>query len=475
MKTNRITDRFASFAGVHATVMGLGTFGGGVAAARYLCQLGAKVRITDLRSKLQLRESLEQLSTENMAATFLDGHPDEAFADTEILIVNPGVRPNNPIVQRCRSEGMLVTSEIELFLSANPAKVIAVTGTNGKSTTASLIAHLLQPTLADANQTVWLGGNIGTSLLPHLREINEGDVVVLELSSFQLEYLRESGFAPDIAVITNLHANHIDWHGSFDAYKSAKQVLLQRQLTSQIAILPGSDEPQNDWRVRGRCLRFGDQDFSEPGAFIEDGSLILRDGPKEDAIRLQLPRQLTGPHNKLNVSAAACAAWLAGADQNSFQQQLNSFSALPHRLQQVERGRGIVFYNDSNATTPESTIAALNTLPTPLVLIAGGADKGADLAELATVIANKATAVVLIGQTSDTLQRLLAERLLPENDVPVVIANDFEDAFSRAVALAPERGIVLLSPGCASFGWFKDYRDRGEQFEKMAKDWVRNL
>lgn len=474
MKPNRITSRFPSLNDVHATVMGLGTFGGGVEAARYLCNNGANVRVTDTRTEEQLRDSLNELEAENIS-TFLEGHPDEAFERVELLIVNPAVRPDNSVVQQCRDEGVLITSEIELFLSATSARVIAVTGTNGKSTTASLIAHLLQPAFAETHRRVWLGGNIGTSLLPHLDEISEDDVVVLELSSFQLEHLRESGFAPDVAVITNIHPNHIDWHGSYEAYKSAKQVLLQRQLVTQIAILPGCDEPLGDWRVRGRCMRFGDQDFSEPGVFIEDGSLILRDGPLEDAIRIQLPRQLAGQHNTLNVTAAACAAWQLGADPNSFQQHLNSFSPLPHRLQQVGRGRGVEFYNDSNATTPESTIAALATLPRPLVLIAGGADKGADLSELAATIANVAVGVVLIGDTSSVLDGLLKEQVSPENELAIAIAEDFEDAFSRAVALAPERGIVLLSPGCASFGWFRDYRERGERFEKMAKDWIQSL
>lgn len=473
MKPNRINERFASLEGIQATVMGLGTFGGGVEAVRYLCKHGAGVRVTDLRTEERLRDSLNALANHNVVS-FLEGHPHEAFDEIELLVVNPAVRPDNDVVQKCRENGVFVTSEIELFLSANPAKVVAVSGTNGKSTTASLIAHLLGHDAADTDRKVWLGGNIGKSLLPHVGEITESDIVVLELSSFQLEHLRESGFAPDIAVITNLHPNHIDWHGSFAAYRSAKQVLLQRQSISQVAVLPGSDEPHDDWRVRGRCLRFGDQDFSEPGVFVEDGSLILRDGAKEDAIRIQMPRQLAGRHNTLNVTAAACAAWLAGADPNSFQQQLNSFSSLPHRLQQIGAGKGLVFYNDSNSTTPESTIAALNTLPRPPVLIAGGADKGADLTALAAAIVKAATAVVLIGDTSHALQRLLMEQL-SEGDFPIAIADDFEDAFRRAVALAPERGIVLLSPGCASFGWFTDYRERGERFEKMAKDWIRDL
>ena len=441
---------------------------------RYLAELGAKVTVTDLRPADQLQSSLDALKFVSLEGLFCDGHPPEAFDGAELLIVNPAVRPNNQIVQRCRDAGAMVASELELFLSANPAFVVAVTGTNGKSTTASLIAHLLQPTLQRANRNVWLGGNIGASLLPSLPKITAADIVVLEVSSFQLEYLRESGFAPDVAVITNLSPNHIDWHENIENYKSAKQVLLQRQLMSQFAILPASDEAQPEWRVRARAMQFAESDTSEDGAFWEDGSLVLRNGAKEDAIRLQIPRQLSGRHNKRNLAAAACAAWVAGADPDDFQRQLDCFQPLPHRLQLVCEGRGIRFYNDSNSTTPESTIAALKTVTGNVVLIAGGADKGADFREMCQTIGERCVAAVFIGDTAKTLNGVVQTELAEGQQLPTAIATDFRDAFARAVALVPERGIVLLSPGCASFGWFRDYRDRGEQFEQMARHWIQD-
>lgn len=454
--------------------MGLGSFGGGVAAVKYLAEHGAKVTVTDNRPTDQLQSSLDALNDVRLHGVFCGQHPDEAFDDADLLIVNPAVRPNNPIVQRCRETGIMVASEIELFLSANPAFVVAVTGTNGKSTTASLIAHLLQPSLQQADRRVWLGGNIGVSLLPSLPHIAADDIVVLEVSSFQLEYLRESGFAPDVAVITNLSPNHIDWHQTFDSYKSAKQVLLQRQLMTQFAIIPACDEALSEWRVRARTMQFAETDTSADGAFWEDGSLVLRNGGKEDAIRLQVPRHLSGQHNKLNLTAATCAAWVAGTDPDDFQSQLDSFETLPHRLQLVCEGRGITFYNDSNATTPESTIAALKTVKGSIVLIAGGADKGADFGEMCRTIGERCAAVVFIGDTAENLNCTVQEQLAGERDLPTVIAADFHDAFARAVALVPERGIVLLSPGCASFGWFRDYRDRGEQFEQMARHWIQH-
>lgn len=454
--------------------MGLGTFGGGVAAVRYLAERGAKVCITDRRSRQQLESSLELLKDLPLDGIFCDGHPPEAFDAIELLIVNPAVPFDNPDVKRCRDAGIMIASEMELFLAANPASVVAVTGTNGKSTTASLIAHLLKPTTERDGRNVWLGGNIGVSLLPQLPHIVKEDIVVLELSSFQLEHLREAGFAPNVAVVTNLSPNHLDWHGSFENYKAAKQVLLHRQLMSQIAILPASDEAQPEWRVRAQTMQFGMTDSSDDGAFFESGSLVLRHGSREDAIRLNLPRSLSGSHNQLNFAAAACAAWVCQADPDCFQDQLDSFSALPHRLQLVAEGKGLTFYNDSNSTTPESTIAALQTIKGPIVLIAGGADKGGDFGEMCHVIATRCVAAVFVGDTSATLNQMVQASGTVERTVQTAIAADFADAFAKAVALVPERGIVLLSPGCASFGWFRDYRDRGEQFEEMATQWIQN-
>jgi UDP-N-acetylmuramoylalanine--D-glutamate ligase len=226
------------------------------------------------------------------------------------------------------------------------------------------------------------------------------------------------------------------------------------------------------WRIRGRRLSFGLSDTGEDGAFIDSGSLILRDGGREDAIRLHAPSSLPGDHNALNIAAAACAAWVAGADPLTFSQSLTSFVPLPHRLQRVAEGRGVAFYNDSVATTPQSSIAALQTMTQPTVILAGGSDKGADLTRFADAITQKAVAAVLMGETGGSLSSTLAQRSQTTSLLDVAIASDFADAFARAVALVPEGGIVLLSPGCASYGWFRDYRERGEQFIEMAREWI---
>lgn len=463
--------RLPSWAGCRVTVMGLGRFGGGVAAVRFLASRGALVSVTDLRPEEELSDSLQQLEGLELEAVVLGEHPESVFCGRDVLVVNPAVRPGQQHVERFRSAG-LVTSEVELLLAALPpgVQVVGVTGSNGKSTTASLIAHFLQ----EAGRAVWLGGNIGRSLLPDVGQVKAGDVVVLELSSFQLWSLRESGFAPDVAVVTNLTPNHLDWHGDMAAYAAAKRVLVARQSLRQVAVLPAEDEQLEDWRVRGQRHVFGETDTGEQGVFWEDDMLIARHGRQEDAVRVRWPSELAGRHQRRNTAAAMTAAMASGAPLEVID-SLSAFRPLEHRQQLVATVRGVRFVNDSNATTPESTMAALDALRGEVTLIAGGASKGVDFASLAAAIAERVKNVVLIGETAHTLQALIEHRVAATGArCRVRREPSLEDAFRAAVALVSPGGIVLLSPACASFGMFRDYRDRGEQFSKLVEGWAGN-
>lgn len=463
---------------LRVTVMGLGRFGGGVAAARFLASQGAQVAVTDLRQADELQESLAQLAEVPVAAWALGEHPERLFRECDLLVVNPAVRPDDPYVALARERGTPVTTEIDLFCRHNPAPVIGVTGSNGKSTTTALIYHLLQHAWQNVTRRAWLGGNIGISLLERLPDIRPEDLVVLELSSFQLELLRQHRFRPLIGILTNFTPNHLDWHGSLDAYQRAKQGLFDAQLTTDAALLPDESDDGARWRIRGRLLRFGTHDTGENGAFLEDGVLTLRcsqsgtsrGGSLEEALRFQQPPQLVGRHNQLNLAAACGAAWLAGAAPELFAPAVQSFQPLPHRLQQVAERCGRRFFNDSIATTPESAIQALRVFRQRIILLAGGYDKGQDLSQFAAEIRRHAAAVVLMGQTAESLRRQI--ELTEGAGQPVIsVGRDFADSFSQAVALSRPGDIVLLSPGCASYGWFRDYRERGELFEQLARDW----
>ena len=471
------------YAGISATVMGLGRFGGGVAAARFLAEQGSIVTVTDLRPAEELEDSIAALSDVCIHRWALGEHPVDVFQGCQLLVVNPAVRPDNPLVNEAILRGADVTTEIELFLRHNPAPVIAVTGSNGKSTTTALIHHLLKgaPTDEEPNsgfRKIWLGGNIGISLLDQLSQMTNDDIVVLELSSFQLETLRRKRFRPQIAVLTNFSPNHLDWHGTVAAYRTAKQAIFDFQTTDDVAIDPGDDDHAGDgaepivWKTRGRRMQFGLVDQGEDGVFFDDGNLILRAarGTFEDCVRLTIPTQLPGAHNALNVAAAACATWQAGANPESFSATLKTFQPLPHRLQLVAEHAGRQFWNDSIATTPESAIMALRVFSGRAVLLAGGYDKGQDLREFANEIKARAKAVVLMGKTAESLKTLLVSGDQSAT-LPSIVAGDFAEAFARAVALSDRGDIVLLSPGCASYGWFRDYRERGEMFCKFAREW----
>ena len=466
------------FQGLRATIMGLGRFGGGVAAATFLAQRGAIVTVTDLRGEQELADSVVQLDRVPIARFALGNHPDDVLTGCQLLVVNPAVRPDNELVATARSRKIGVTTEIELFLRHNPAPVIAVTGSNGKSTTTAMIHHLLVRANPEFSGKVWLGGNIGISLLDRVGEIQSDDLVVLELSSFQLHLLRQGKFRPDIAILTNFSPNHLDWHGSESEYRRAKQAIFDAQESTDVAIVPDPTNSETgaaedrQWRIRGRRFQFGLHDSGADGAILEGGMLILRDRGFEDAIRMTVPLHIPGRHNQLNIAAAACAAWIAGANPMQFSAALQEFRPLPHRLQLVAERAGRQFWNDSIATTPESAMMALQVFSGRTILLAGGYDKGQDLAKFAAEIAARVVSVVLLGQTADSLKQLISSTA---PHLPMTIAADFPDAFRSAVAFSRQGDIVLLSPGCASYGWFQDFRERGDLFSAMARDWTPDL
>lgn len=447
-----------------ATVLGLGAFGGNLAAARYLLQRGIRVKLTDRRPLSDFQSAAYQDVLDQCECYFGD-HPESAFADSQMLVVTPAIRPDAQIVQTCADQGMTITSEIELFLSQCPAKVIAVTGTNGKSSTATLIHGILNGVQSENDGKSWLGGNIGHSLLPMLESMTEQDRVVVELSSFQLMQLRRIRFAADIAVLTNFSPNHLDWHLSLDEYRAAKQSLFDFQKPNHLAVLPEDDE--GEWRVRARCWRHGIADLGEDGVFLTEGNVVVRIGDFEDAIRWGPPADWKSEHQQRNLAAALAVVQAIEGNVENALPAVASIQPLPHRMQVVADRGNVRFVNDSNSTTPESTIAGLQSVHRSIVLIAGGSDKGVDLSELAGVVSERCSAALLIGETADTLKELIDSH---SERVPVLVVPTLSEAVARAVELASAGGMVLFSPGCASFGMFRDYRDRGDQFCQIVRE-----
>lgn len=425
--------------GKRVIVMGLGRHGGGVAAARWLAEQGCRVTVTDLESEDQLADSVAQLRDVPIERFVLGRHDEADFRKADLVVVNPAVRMRNQLVHLARERGAEITSEIELFLERCPAKVVGVTGTAGKSTTCTMLAEILRA----AGRCTWLGGNIGVSLLSELQFMHEADVVVLELSSFQLAHLSRAAKLPRIAVVTNCSPNHLDWHGSWRDYVWAKQRLLAADSSEQVVVLNTCDHDVSTWME-----------------LVDGGPLLLID---ENHIP---DLQIAGAHNRENARLAATVATYLGVDLPTIRQTLQGFQGLAHRQQFVAEFSGRRFINDSKATSLAATIAALDAAAGPVWLLAGGVEKDVDWSGLAARIVSKAKGAAFFGQARHSLQaavRAADPRFLQ------VAAEVLSDAVAWAFEKSRPGDTILLSPACPSFDQFADFAERGRLFAELAQ------
>lgn len=449
--------------------MGLGSFGGGVGAVRFLVERGALVTVTDLRPAEKLAESLDELRDTPPQQMVLGRHDRNDFGEADLIVVNPAVKRDHPLLLEAVQAGVPLTSEMNLFWKWNPAPVIAVTGSNGKSTTTALIHAIVDRALSQqSNRRAWLGGNIGTSLLPQVDQIQSNDVVVLELSSFQLLDLDRLQVSPHVAVVTNFAPNHLDWHPNLDHYRQSKQSILRWQTDRDIAVLNDDDADVRQWAVKGLRLGFGLHDHGQDGVFDCGSKAVVRTQSGEHGIPLRTWLKLPGKHNVANAMAAIAATTYLNLDQGTVRAAIENYQPLPHRLQFVGEFAGRRCYNDSLATTPESAEVALDAFDAPIVLLAGGYDKHVDLGSMARAIAARAKAVSLMGQTAVVLQDLIAS--CESNGCCVSDPQpSFATAFEWAVNHSSPGDVILLSPGCASYDWFRNFADRGQQFTQLVR------
>jgi len=452
--------------GLPVTVMGLGTFGGAAGAVEFLCRHQARVTVTDLKDADELADQVAELDrlTAGAICWRLGEHRASDFGGAGLVVANPAVPLASEWLELAEASGARVTTEMGLFWELCPARTIAVTGSNGKSTTSAMIHSILEA----SGQKAWLGGNIGGSLLGQLETIGPDDWVVLELSSFQLEHLNRQHAAPDIAVVTNFTPNHLDRHGTLDAYRHAKQAILRWQSPDAVCVLSELDPDVSSWTVAANRLGFGIDRGVGAGVFLRDEDLetaVVRIGDSE--VEIPLGHWVEGPgvHNRLNAAAATAAAIVAGVEIADVRSGLQRFHGLPHRLQLVARRDGRSFYNDSLATTPESVEVALASFDSPVVLLAGGYDKRVPLQGLAGTIARGTRAVALMGQTAEEVDRLLDEMGFAGLRR---VCGSLDEAFDWAVEQSETGDNVVLSPGCASYDWFTSFRERGDEFTRLA-------
>jgi len=419
--------------------MGLGHFGGGVEAARWLARQGARVTVTDLADERTLAESIRVLRDESIDRFHLGGHREEDFRNADLLVVNPAVRPDNPFLRIARESATRLTSEIALFMSGCRAPIVGVTGSNGKSTTAAMIATMLR----EAGRRTWLGGNIGKSLLDRLDVILPEDWGVLELSSFQLWHLGPDATMPRIAVVTGCSPNHLDWHAGYEDYVAAKQRILLGQTRHDRTVLNTHDEEVADWEplARGRLVPL------PPLTEIPD---------------LSVP----GRHNRINAACASAAARAIGLTEEEIRRGLRKFVVLPQRLEPITAIDGRKFYNDSTATTPEATIAALKSLDASIWLLAGGKDKGLDFGDLGAAVAEHAAGAAFFGSVREVLKGWVTAR---NPQFPCTTVETMAEALDWCWEHSRPGDSIVLSPACASTDQFRHFRDRGEQFVRLVR------
>ena len=464
-------------AGKRITVMGLGRFGGGVGAARFFAERQAQVVVTDLAQADTLEQSLQKLADLPSITYHLGRHLRDDFTAADAVVVNPAVPPDSPFLSLARQANVPLTTEINIFFQLCPARIVGVTGSNGKSTTSAMIASILSGAV-DAGQgpfrRVFLGGNIGRSLLGELEQITADDVAVLELSSFQLEALAAEQISPQIAVWTNFSPNHLDRHATLEAYRQAKENIYCFQGPDDLLVYnaddPGSAFLASERKPPQRLMSFS----LKPGpanSYLADGSLIVRyrqSNRLAEVLRAD-DMSVRGDHNIANALAAACVGAEAELPAEVIAEGLRNFRALPHRLEFVASVGGVDYYDDSIATTPESALVGLNSFDKPPIMIIGGKDKGADLDALLTACISGAYGVICLGQTGGKLFEKLRNLRGSAQQPYLLEVETLEEAVKAAAAVASPGQVVLLSPGCASYDMFINFDHRGRRFAEIVR------
>lgn len=444
------------FRGRRVVVMGLGRFGGGIGVTRYLAAAGARVLVTDSAKADTLRESVAALA--DLSVEFrLGEHREDDLRDADLLVINPAVdRRTNPFFQAALQRGIPWTTEMNLFLARCPGRILAVTGTIGKSTTCAMLHAILDDAEAATSAGIdraFLGGNIGVSLLPALHEMTARTAVVLELSSFQLEAAESANCRVSVAGLTNARPHHLERHGRFDAYLDAKLNLF-RKLGPDGTAVSAADDEAVDVHVREVAAQ-------RDARFL---SAVYRGEP----YALRVP----GRHNQANAHMAVVMAAALGVDAVAAERAVGRYAGLPHRLEFVGTAGGVRYYNDSKSTSAEAVATALAAFSQPTVLLCGGKDIGAELDRIVDSPWDHLRAAICFGEAGPRLAALLARAVQAHHGCAVTCHLDLNEAAHAARAAAKPGDVVVLSPGCPSYDAFANYEKRGEAFRALVRSWT---
>ena len=437
-------------------VVGLGT--SGVAAALFLQARGAHVTVSDAKPQDQLGQEIPLLLDHGIAVE-TGGHGERTFRGQDFIVVSPGVPVDSPPLVQARALGESVIGEIELACRFLPKNIVAITGSNGKTTTTTLAGEIVA---AGGFSTV-VGGNIGTPAISLVERTTAETVVVLEVSSFQLETIQT--FRPKIAVVLNITPDHLDRHHTFAAYTDAKARVFENQQADDFAVL-NADDPtcaSLAGRTRAQVFWFSRKAEVKQGAYVREGRVLFRDEAGQREIMLVSEIPLKGAHNVENTLAAICVGALMGCDTEPIRKAVQDFKAVEHRLEYVATIRGVEYYNDSKATNVDATIKALESFPANIHLILGGKDKDSDYTLLNGLLRQRVKRVYTIGAAAEKIESQI------KSAAEVDRAGTLETALKRASATAEAGDVVLLAPACASFDQFKNYEHRGRAFKEVVK------
>jgi UDP-N-acetylmuramoylalanine--D-glutamate ligase len=442
--------------GKRVLVVGIGR--SGVASALFLKSRGARVTVSDAKSEDQLREQIPTLLDAGIAVE-TGTHGERTFRNQDLIVVSPGVPVDaEPLVQ-ARALGQPVIGEIELASQFLPGPIVAITGSNGKTTTTTLVGEIV----AAGGFKTLVGGNIGTAAISLADEATPETITVLEVSSFQLETIRS--FRPKVAVVLNVTPDHLDRHRTFAAYVDAKARIFENQQADDFAVLNAEDLTCVELarRTRAQVFWFSRQRDVESGAFVRNGQIVFRRNESSQTVLSASEIPLKGSHNLENVLAAVCAGALMGTTPEQIRRAIGNFKAVEHRLEYVATIGGVEYFNDSKATNVDATMKALQSFPANIHLILGGKDKGSDYTMLNSLLRERVKSVYTIGAAAEKIQSHI------KGTTQTVSSGTIENAVKQASAAARPGDVVLLAPACASFDQFQNYEHRGRVFKELVR------
>jgi len=431
---------------------------------KFLVENGALVTAFDRKLPDQLGNTYDELKELNIE--FSLGENYLSNINHEIVFKTPGMRFDIPELVEARNKGSMITSEMEVFFDLCPAQIIGITGSDGKTTTTTLVHRMLEK----EGFTCWLGGNIGKPLLSEIENIQSNHKVVLELSSFQLHTMKTS---PDIAIITNITPNHLDMHKSMEEYIDAKKnIFLHQTKTGKLVLNYDNDITKNfGTQATGNVIYFSRKSKLKIGVYLEDENIVISTGQKQEKVISVKDIIVPGAHNVENFMAAIGAVW-GMVSSKSVKEVANSFKGVEHRIEFVREVNGVKFYNSSIDSSPNRTTATLNSFNQKVILIAGGKDKNIPYDALGSVLLEKVKCLILIGPTADKIEKSLRDEIQRKGihcDIPVYRCSTYEEVVQTAYSNAQKGDIVLLSPASTSFDMFKNFEERGRLFKELVK------